>query len=120
MIEINLDKVNATATVRPTSALTEQDFNELASIIDPFIAEQGKLKGLVILVEKFPGWENFGSFVRHIRFVKDHQKKVKRIAFVADQALLSILPSIATHFVEAEVKHFDLDQLAEAEAWIAA
>jgi len=52
--------------------------------------------------------------------VKDHQKKVKRIAFVADQALLSILPSIATHFVEAEVKHFDLDQLAEAEAWIAA
>ena len=84
MIEINLDKLNAIATVRPTSALSEQDFNELASIIDPFIEEQGRLKGLVIVVEKFPGWEDFGSFIRHIRFVKDHQKKVERIAFVAD------------------------------------
>jgi len=74
-------------------------------------------QGRVIHAREFPGWENVGSFLRHLQFVRDHHRKVKRIALAADAKLASLAPKVAEHFIQAEVKSFGYDELDSAIAW---
>ena len=103
--------------VEPKGRLHAQDFDALAATADAWIEAHGHLPGLVIHAHRFPGWENLGSMLRHVRFVREHQREIDRVALVADTELASLLPRIADHFVKAEVKAFDYDQLDEAIAW---
>jgi SpoIIAA-like len=105
--------------VEVKQALRVQDFDDLAFTADAWIEAHGELQGLVIHAREFPGWENFGSFLRHVRFVRDHQRHVRRIAFAADTKLASIAPAIAELFIRAEVKSFAYDELDIAIAWAA-
>jgi hypothetical protein len=103
--------------VEVKQALRAQDFDALAFTADAWIEAHGSLQGLVIHTREFPGWENLGSFFRHVRFVRDHQRHVKRIALAADTKLASLAPTIAEHFIQAEVKRFGYDELDTAIAW---
>lgn len=84
--------------------LRAQDFDSLAFTADAWIEAHGDLQGLVIHAREFPGWENLGAFLRHVRFLRNHHRKVKRIAFAVDSKLASLAPKIAEHFVQAEIK----------------
>ena len=97
--------------------LRAQDFDAVALTADAWIESHGALQGLVIHARTFPGWENLGSLLRHIRFVRDHHRKIRRIALAADSELAPIAPRIAEHFVAAEVRSFSYDQLEAAIAW---
>lgn len=97
--------------------LRAQDFDAVALVADTWIDTHGALQGLVIHARAFPGWENLGGFLRHVRFVRDHHRKIRRIALAADSKLASIAPRVAEHFVAAEVKRFAYDQLDAAIAW---
>jgi len=105
--------------VEVKQALRAQDFDDLSFTADEWIKEHGSLQGLVIHAREFPGWENFGSFLRHIRFVRDHHREVNRIAFAADSKLAGIAPVIAEIFTRAEVKSFAYDEVDIAIAWAA-
>lgn len=98
-------------------ALSAGDFDALTFTADTWIESHGSLQGIVIHAREFPGWENLGSFVRHIQFVRDHHRNVKRIALAADAKLASIAPKIAEHFIQAEVKRFGYNELDQAIAW---
>jgi hypothetical protein len=100
-------------------ALRAQDFDALALTVDPWVEAHGDLHGVVIHARKFPGWENFGGFFRHVQFVRRHERKVKRIALVMDGELASLGPSIGEHFVHAELKGFAYAELAAAITWAA-
>ena len=103
--------------VEPKGPLRAADFDALALVVDPWIADHGELKGLVIHTADFPGWKDMGGFLRHVRFVHDHHRKVRRIALAADTKLADLVPSIVEHFVGAEVRHFGYDELDQAIAW---
>ena len=103
--------------VEVKQALRAQDFDALSLTADAWIEAHGDLQGLVIHIRKFPGWENLGSFLRHLRFVRDHHRRVKKVALVADGELTSIAPKIAEHFVHAEIKSFGYEELDAAIAW---
>lgn len=105
--------------VEVRQALRAQDFDALSLTADTWIEAHGSLQGLVIHAREFPGWENFGSFLRHVRFVRDHHREVKRIAFAADSKLATLAPRIAEHFIKAEVKSFRYDELDAAIVWAA-
>jgi hypothetical protein len=98
-------------------ALRPQDFDALAATADDWINAHGVLNGLVLRAHHFPGWENLQGLVKHVRFARDHHKKIKRIALVTDAKLAKLMPELAEHFVEAELKHFALDKLEDAVAW---
>jgi hypothetical protein len=100
-------------------ALNAQDFDALALTADPWIESHGGLEGVVIHAHAFPGWENLGSLVRHAQFVRDHHRKVRRIALATDGRLASLAPRIGEHFVHAEVQSFGYEQLDAAVAWAA-
>jgi SpoIIAA-like len=97
--------------------LRAQDFDALSFTADAWIDAHGSLQGIVIHAREFPGWENLGSFLRHVRFVRDHHREVKRIALAADSKLASVAPVPAEIFTGAEVKRFAYDELAIAIAW---
>ena len=104
--------------ITPEGALSEADFALLAQVVDPYIAAHGKLNGLMIEAESFPGWAEFGALVAHFRFVRDHQRHIAKVAAVTDSAFLAIVPRIAEHFVRAQVRRFALSERWRALEWL--
>ena len=121
MLEVKIDKENALAILEPHGALSKEDFDNAAKKIDPFILESdGKLNGIIIYTKSFPGWEDFAALSRHITFVKNHHKKIKRLAFVTDTSVIEFSKVIAAPFVDAEIKVFAYNDFEEAKKWVGA
>jgi SpoIIAA-like len=118
VIEYSLDKAHSILHLRPQSALEQDDFVQLAKIVDPYIQETGGLSGLIIEAPKFPGWENLGAMMGHLRFVRDHHTHIKKIGLVTDSALGNVAEHLASHFVSAEIRHFASGELEAAKQWI--
>ncbi len=94
-----------------------QDFDSLSLTADTWIEAQGELQGLVLHMPVFPGWENFGSIIRHAQFIRDHHRKVKRVALSANSKLAELLPQLVEYFMKAEVETFTYDELDRAIQW---
>lgn len=118
MISFNLDKENHILMVSPQGKLESGDFSRLAEAVDPYLEQEGPLRGLLIESESFPGWQDFAALVSHLRFVKDHHQRVRRVAAVTDSGFLSILPQVASHFVKAEIRHFPYHERSSALNWL--
>ena len=101
-----------------TGALRAEDFQRAAARIDPLLEGQGELKGLMVRAERFPRWSNFAGLVAHLRFVREHHSRLRRVAFVSNQAVLTYFPAIARHFVSAELRHFPAGAEDQALAWL--
>ena len=119
MLQYDLDTAHSIVTVRPQSRLDKNDFVELAKAVDPQIEASGDLAGVIIDVAAFPGWQDFDSMVSHFRFVRHHQKHVKKVAVVTDSPLGDVAEHLMSHFVSAEIKHFPAGQTEQARQWIA-
>ncbi len=118
MIELELDQADSIVRVRPAAPLDKADFAELANTVDPVIEKGGDLAGLIIDAPHFPGWDSFGALITHIRFVRDHQRHVKKIAVVTDSHLGDFAQHVASHFVAAEIRQFPAGQTEQAREWI--
>lgn len=101
-------------------ALRAQDFDAIALTADHWIQSHGDLHGLVLHAPQFPGWENLSSTLRHLQFVRDHQRKIKKLALSVDSPLADVVPSIAELFGKVEVRKFGFDELDNAIAWASA
>jgi hypothetical protein len=118
MIEYRLDTAQSILYVRPKAALEESDFVKLARAVDPHIEATGALAGLIVEISAFPGWESLGAMAAHFRFVRDHHKRIGKVAVVTDSALGSVAEHLASHFVSAEIRHFSAGELEAARQWI--
>jgi len=118
MIHFHLDPATAILTVRPQAKLDTEDFTELAAAVDPQSDQHGDLAGLILEAAHFPGWDSVGSMLTHLKFVRDHQKHVKKVAVVTDSHLGDLAEHIGGHFVSAEIRHFPAGQADQARAWI--
>jgi hypothetical protein len=118
MIEYTLDAEHSILYLRPKSALERDDFVQLAKTVDPYIEKTGGLAGLIIEVTTFPGWESLGAMAAHLRFVRDHHKRIKKIGLVTDSALGNVAEHLASHFVSAEIRHFSAGELEAAKQWV--
>ena len=118
MIKVDLLIDDGVLMVIPEGRLAADDFKELAAVADPYIEENGKLNGLMIYTESFPGWEDFEALTSHFRFVKEHHKKLAKVALVTDSKIASVAETLAKHFVSAEIKHFDYNDKDTALDWL--
>ena len=118
MIEFELLRDAGVLSVTPKGALTADDFRAVSRTVDPYISENGKLTGLIIEAPSFPGWENFAALIGHIRFVRDHHRKIERVAVLTDSTILTIAPKIAEHFAHPEFKVFRSGERPDALAWL--
>lgn len=118
---INIDQTNKEFVVlRPEGALSEADFDNLTRTIDTRINETDTVPNLVICLDKLPYWDSLGALSRHLHFVGEHFKIVKKVAVVGDSPILSVAPEFANHFVDATIRRFPSNKLEDAKAWAAA
>jgi hypothetical protein len=120
MLEHRLDPTTGILRLQPKGALAKEDFANLAQTVDPYIEKQGQLTGVIVDAPQFPGWDSLGAMAAHIRFVRDHHKKVRKIAVVTDAPIGNLAEKFASHFVAAEIKRFPAGETKAAEEWILA
>ncbi len=118
MISFELLRDEGILIVEPQGSLEASDFAALTREVDPYIEANGKLSGLLIQSESFPGWGDFGALISLLLFCCGDHRDIGRIAAVTDSAFLSIAPRVASHFVKAEVQHFDFSDRKAALAWL--
>ena len=63
MIHYDLLSESGVLVITPHGALEKSDFEMLAAVVDPYIEEKGKLNGVMIESESFPGWDDFSALV---------------------------------------------------------
>lgn len=120
MIRHELLREQGILIVRPQGPLRAEDFSALAAAVDPYLEQHGTLNGLIIDAPAFPGWDSFAALLSHLRFVRDHHRRIRRVAVISDSALLTAGPKIVSHFVAAELKSFPSAERSAALAWIQA
>jgi SpoIIAA-like len=103
--------------VEMAEPLRALDFDALTLTADAWIAGHGELQGLVIHAKAFPGWENLGTLVRHMRFIRDHHKRVSKVAISAETWMSGFVPKLTEHFVRASVMSFGYRDLENAIQW---
>ncbi len=118
MLNHQLMQEEGVLVLAPSGRLHADDFQDVARQVDIFMDTNGKLDGLLIEAESFPGWADFSAFISHIRFVREHHRYIRRIAFATDSHALSIFPQVASHFVAAEIKHFPYTSKVNALEWL--
>ncbi len=118
MLHVKLDETKGIAILEPNGALSENDFKSAAKSIDSYIEKSGKLSGIIIQVKSFPGWDSFSALITHLKFIKEHHKKVSHVAFVTDSPLGGFAEHVGSHFVNAEVRSFTFNELENSIQWI--
>jgi hypothetical protein len=108
MIVVEPPRDKSILIITPRGSLEKADFETIVP------RSNGKLNGLMINIESFPGWKNFEALAAHLRFVSGHHRRIERIAVVTGPRLFRIIPAIAGLFVHPEVRLFDLKQRAPA------
>lgn len=119
MITAKLDRTKGILHVRPSGPLEEADFTMLAELADPYIAQKGALAGLMVEIEKFPGWKSLAAMLKHFRFVRSHHRKIRRVALVTDARVGKIAEKVGRHFIAAQIKRFPTGHGGEARKWLA-
>jgi hypothetical protein len=117
MVKHELRRAESILIVEPAGPLEASDFEHLNEEVDPYILEKGQLGGLMIYTKSFPGWNDLNALLSHMRFVKNHLRKIERIAAVTDSAL-SILPQLASLFAASKIHHFDYANRDAALEWL--
>jgi hypothetical protein len=118
-IEHRLIPESGVVVVEVSQPLRASDFDALGHTVDTWLETHERLSGLVLHARAFPGWENIGGLVRHIRFVRDHHRTISRVALVVDGPWGNVAHQVAAHFVRAQVRGFGSAQLHDAVAWAA-
>ena len=118
MLDYSIMKPEGILVLKPNAPLTEEDFGGLSATVDSYLSDHAKLHGVLIHTRKFPGWENFGGFTAHMHFVREHHKKVERVAVVTDSQIAGIAESLGNHFTSAEVRHFPFPDDVKALDWL--
>lgn len=117
MLQVKIDEEKGIALLEPDGPLSQDDFESAAKLVDPYIEKAGQLSGLVIHAESFPGWDSFAGLSSHLKFVREHHKKISRVAFSTDSVIGNFGESVAGHFVNAEIKVFAYQDLEQAKEW---
>lgn len=91
MLQYELQRTDGILILKPSGPLESADFEKLVREVDPYI-----------------------------KFVKNHHRKVKKLAAVTDSGFLSIMPHVAKHFARAEIRHFAYKDKDAALHWLKA
>jgi len=117
-LKVTIEEQSKLVILEPQAELSKDDFLYAKSLVDPFIEREGVLNGIIIYTKDFPGWDSFSGFLEHMEFIKEHHKKIKKLAFVTDSFVGEMAQKLGKHFVNAEIKNFDYVDLQKAKEWI--
>lgn len=112
------DDKNGVLLLDVKSSFSEEDFEAIAGIIEPYFAKNGELKGIIINSKKFPYWSGALNREQYINFARDNHFKFKKAALGMGGFFTKIVARIARGRVHPEVKIFKYNQIDKAQSWI--
>lgn len=118
MLDFKIHELEATLTIWPHGELSEADFLLLTPKVDAFLQRHKRLLGVMVISKDWPGWEDFGALATHMVFLHDHHEKISRIALVTDSLVGDLIPLLAGHFLDSEIRHFAFDDEPLARSWL--
>lgn len=101
-----------------SASFTADDFNIISGIIDPYFAEHGMLKGVIVHSKKFPYWSNAANRAEYLNFASNNHQKFGKAAFSMGGFFAKIVVRIAKGRVHPEVKLFKYEKIHAAQDWI--
>lgn len=120
VLEFTILKSEGILVLQPNAPLSKEDFASLSASVDAYLADHTSIHGVLIQSKSFPGWESLAGFTAHVRFVRDHQQKIERLALVTDSSVAPVAEAVAKHFTAAEIKHFPFVEHEQALNWLKA
>ena len=120
MVQVELRSDNGVLIVKPLGPLAVEDFVAIGHTADGYIESRGALNGLIICFKVFPGWKNVQGLCSHLRFVRNHQREIKKVAFVTNSKIVKFVINIVKYFVHPEARYFKYNQESSAMQWIGA
>lgn len=120
MVEVELIENKGIVIVRPTEnvGLTVADFQQISDTIDNYLKDYDSLLGVIVVADKFPGWENLNAFISHLKNIRDHHNSIKKVAIVSNSPFLTAAPHLIDPLVKTKVKHFAFKDFEEAKEWM--
>lgn len=97
---------------------SQSDFETIASIIDPYFAEHGELRGVILNAKKFPRWSNRHNRSEYINFAGNNHYKFKKAAFAMGGFFTKIIARMGRERVHPEIKIFKYNKISEAQDWV--
>ena len=106
MLSYELVRDKGILVIMPEGPLRTEDFQALSQAVDDYIVSEGALTGVMISAERLPSWEDFSGFLSHVRFIKENNRDIDKVAAVTDSAFMSIMPRVVDLFISANVRNF--------------
>lgn len=100
-----------------TGKLEPLDFQQATPQIDRMIRAQGTLR-LLVDATAFDGWASIDAARTHFAFVRDHHRKIERIALIAGHEWQHWLAEMASMFAHPEIRVFDAGEADQAQRWL--
>jgi acetylornithine/succinyldiaminopimelate/putrescine aminotransferase len=104
--------------IEPSGPITQSDLAALTRDVNNHIRQKGMIRGMIIHARSFPRWHDPGAFLKDMKFVFAHQRKIRRLASVTDSNLLMVVHGIARHILSPEIRHFPYGDIEAAIRWI--
>lgn len=118
MIELMDQTGGDLVAVRCTGKLTDQDYKEVfIPALESALAGGGKIRALLLLDERFQGWDAHAMW-DDAKFGMAHRNDFSKIAVAGGARWIEWGLSLASHFMQGQVKSFETDQSDQALAWL--
>jgi hypothetical protein len=118
MLSYTIAEEEGIVLIEPSGPITKRDLEALTRDVDDYVRRKGTVRGLIVHTRPFPRWQSISSFLKDMRFVLAHQKRIRRVASVTDSPLLMLVHGIARRVFSPEIRHFPYGDLEAAKKWI--
>ena len=118
MIEILPESHGNVIGLKASGKVTDQDYKEvIIPKLDSVLSEFDSGKFLYYLSDEFEGFE-LGAMWDDLKYGTGHNDKFDKIALVGGPKWMEWTTQVCGHFIKAEMKTFEGDQLDEAWQWL--
>lgn len=119
-VDCSMDSDKGILSIEPEAdkALSEDDFEAIATTIDAYLKNHDRLRGILIRSRRFPGWQNLGALFAHLKFVHHVHDRIDRIALVTNSPMGTFADRVFNPLMLARIRKFDFDQHDEAMDWL--
>jgi len=118
MITYKIREEDGIVIIEPSGPITRSDLEPLTRDVDNHVRRKGMIRGMIIHTRSFPRWHDLIAFIKDMKFVFAHQRKIQRVASVTDSKLLMIVHGIARRVLSPEIRHFSYGDIEAAIIWI--
>lgn len=116
--EIEGGSASNVLTLRLSGKLTANDYELCVPELDRMIETHGKVR-IFMELEDFHGWTVAAAW-EDAKFGLKHFSDIERIAIVGEKTWEKGMTLFSKPFIKAEIRYFDVSDLADAKAWVVA